>query len=121
MMAMKRRTHKLDQALFLVSFMAVLGLLFYTARSIRSHGLLDLTRPLLFLLSSLLPGFLFLFRGIALVITYSQSVGESAEEIPEDEPGDYLRGSVTLLIYGSILLLVALAGSLVLLNFAVRR
>ena len=119
---MKRRRFRLDQAVFIVSFLFDVGLILYTTRQVRARGFSDLTSPVLFLVPSLIPGTLFLFFGIrSLIETRQILLEEGTGGVQVDEPGNLLRSEVTLLIYGSVLLFATFGGAVACINLVVSR
>ena len=114
---MTPRRVSLTEFSVLVSLMVVdVGLLLYTALQVSSHWGREAGRPLFFLLPPLILGGLFTAFGI-------HSLNETLRSSPPDTntvSTEVLRVSPTytmmMLIYGSFLLLITVAGGLVVIN-----
>ena len=116
------RRVSLVELLLLIGFTAIdIGLLLYTALREWLHHGSEFGRPIFFLLPTLVTGGLFVIAGIhSLNATLIPDPGDG-DSICEENLRVSPRYSSAMLIYGTLLLLVAIAGSIVDINLVLGR
>lgn len=116
MKAERSRVSTFDCALLGVCFVGDVGILLYTAWNLRLHQSAVPGKLVLSVLPVLVLGGLFVISGIRSLNETWRLDANGAGDIREEGFGNSRRYTATMLIYGVIQLLAAIAGGLIIVN-----